>query len=253
MATDWNRLYLKNWLKSYRGLQRLEEDGLLTDDLIHEAIETAIRYFSQDCDVLKSLDTLSLIANQYAYNIDELYNILAVLHKDSDGTYYSLKHITEKDFFVNRDVVDDTSEDPLYYAYPIYDNETSPFSPQIYFGPTPNTSDAAGSPSILIIKTSVGTIPDNDLAEIPVPRKYERALKDCLIWQAAELTGIYVDEPDKLLMLREIYQQKMIQYQGDEYKLPKEDIITVMGNRRGRPTWWVKDMTYSGNKWTLKA
>ena len=136
MATTWNREYLKNWMKSVRGLDRDTNDGLLTNTLLNEIIETSLRMVSYDCNLLPRQRRFPLIDGQWEYPMpDGTWRIRAIYRIDSDGTREPLTYIAPDKFMNNRDVDDDTATDPVYYSYPVFEAETIQFyalAPPIY-------------------------------------------------------------------------------------------------------------------------
>ena len=132
----WDRMYLKNWLKDRNGIPRDKEDGLLTDTIINDAINDAIKQVADDCHVMPVEKAFALIKGQYAYPIpDDQIRIRSVYFKDSDGTYYPLDYYSPDQFIANRDLDDDTSEDVLYYTYTAFQSKIHHFyagAPPVY-------------------------------------------------------------------------------------------------------------------------
>lgn len=117
----YTRQQLKDRLKSSRGLSRARQDGLLTDDLIHEAIDDAIRQVSIDCNLLPVKDDFPLVAGQWEYPMtEEVLNLRKVYYVDSSGTYEPLTYLAYDELLDWRDPAQDTGNEPLYFSYPLY-------------------------------------------------------------------------------------------------------------------------------------
>lgn len=117
------RLELKNRIKSSRGLTRDREDGLLTDDLIHEAIEESILKVGMDTRILQVTREFSLEEDVWKYPMPtDIHEIRSVWYKDSNGTKLPLGSCDQEQFYAGRDPDDDQSDQPSYYAYPIYES-----------------------------------------------------------------------------------------------------------------------------------
>ncbi len=116
----WNRLYLKDRIKSSMFQERGVEDGLLTDDLIDESINEAIRIVVYDCNLNPDYDKLPLRSGVYAYPLPEhLLAIRRVWYRNSDNYRYALEHLSAEKFLDNIDPTD-TGSEPYYFAYPHY-------------------------------------------------------------------------------------------------------------------------------------
>jgi hypothetical protein len=115
------RLQLKNHLESARGLTRGREDGLVSDALIHEAIEEAIITVGIDCGLLPAAYEFSLRVNQWQYPMPEdMFELRSLWYIDSNGTRLPVGIIDQESFLVGRDPDDDLSTQPSFAAYPIY-------------------------------------------------------------------------------------------------------------------------------------
>jgi hypothetical protein len=114
-------LKLKNWLKSSRGLTRDREDGNIDDTILLDAIHLAIRRTATDCDLLPTVETFGLVADQYEYPLPEDFMVMrSILREDSNGSEFPLHQITQEKFRNGHNTVDNTARDPLQFAYPIY-------------------------------------------------------------------------------------------------------------------------------------
>lgn len=125
---EWNRLYLKNWIKSRNLIPRARQDGLLTDELICEAIDAAIEEVADFCHLLPVLYKFPLRANQWKYPMPEdVLSIRNVWYKDSSGNRQPLDYRSTDNFLNWRDPEDDTSTEPSYFAYPTYQSRVLEF------------------------------------------------------------------------------------------------------------------------------
>ena len=136
MATTWNREYLKNWMKTVRGLDRDVEDGLLTNEMLNECIESGLRMVSYDCNLLPRQRTFPLREDQWEYPMPEgTWRIRAIYRIDTSGTRRPLTYVAPDKFMNYRDVTDDTAQDPIYYSYPVFEAEVMEFyaiAPPVY-------------------------------------------------------------------------------------------------------------------------
>ena len=113
-----NRLHFKHWVKDRYGISRDRNDGLLSDDIIHDCLEDAIRQVAKDCLVLPITRKFPLVANQWKYPMpDELIKIREAYFIDSDGTRVPLDYYSPGQFLEWRDTADDTATDPIYISY----------------------------------------------------------------------------------------------------------------------------------------
>ncbi len=117
---DWTREYIKNRIKSAFGLERDQDDGLLTDVLIHEAIDDAMMRVADDCNLIPVFSSLPLRQDQWAYPVEEgALSIRRMWWEDTDGTRYRLDHI-EPEKFLDGHNPTDTDSQPYFYSYPHY-------------------------------------------------------------------------------------------------------------------------------------
>lgn len=118
------RLALKNTLKSRRGLTRDREDGLLPDALFHEAINESIIAVGIDCGILPARFTFSLEAGEWKYPIPEdMFELRSLWYIESNGNHNPIDIVTEEQFQHGRNPETDTSTEPYFAAYPIYENQ----------------------------------------------------------------------------------------------------------------------------------
>lgn len=132
----WDRTFLKNWIKDRNGIPRDKEDGLLTDAIINDSVDDAIKQISIDCRVMPTEKSFALREGQYSYPIpDDLLRLRQVYFQDSDGTWYPCDYYSLDQFIDSRDLEDDTSEDILYYNYAPFQSKVHHFyanAPDIY-------------------------------------------------------------------------------------------------------------------------
>lgn len=131
----WDRLYVRNHTKSVLLLDRNKEDGLLTNDLLNEAIEKAIRQVSQDCNLIPVRWKFPLQANQWEYPMPEdLDRIRNVWYIDDTGEYEPLTYLTS-DSYLDWEDPTETQTEPAYYSYPHYQGRVFQFyaeAPPVY-------------------------------------------------------------------------------------------------------------------------
>jgi hypothetical protein len=114
----WNRLYIRNRVKSAFLIDRGKDDGLIPDALFNEGIEAAMRQVARDCELVQDDWNLALVAGQHKYALPEdLTRIRKVYYIDSNGTYQPLEHLPI-DNYVDWDDPTDTSSEPEYFSYP---------------------------------------------------------------------------------------------------------------------------------------
>ena len=114
----WNRLYLRNRLKSSFLRSRDKSDVNSPDSLFNEAIESGMKELARDCKLLPDQWGLALIANQYKYHLpQELDRIYALYYIDSDGEHERLEYMAEQNYLSFIDP-DDTQSEPMYFSYP---------------------------------------------------------------------------------------------------------------------------------------
>ena len=88
-----NRLFFKHWIKDRYGIARDRDDGLLSDEIIHDAINDSIKQVAKDCLALPVYMNFPLRANQWKYPMpSELIRIRTIYHVDSAGTKNSLDY-----------------------------------------------------------------------------------------------------------------------------------------------------------------
>lgn len=117
----WNRLYLRNRLKSSFLRPRGTSDTNSPDSLFNEAIEVAMREVARECRLLPDKWGLALQASQYKYPLPgEIDRIRNVYYIDSNGDYLDLEYMAEDNYLANMDPTDSETE-PLYYSYPHFE------------------------------------------------------------------------------------------------------------------------------------
>ena len=116
----WNRLYLRNRLKSSFLRPRGVSDVNSPDSLFNEAIEAAMKEVARDCRLLPDEWGLALVAGQYKYPLPQAIDrIYAVYYIDSDNTHNRLSYMAEDNYLASMDPTEVQSE-PFYYSYPPY-------------------------------------------------------------------------------------------------------------------------------------
>lgn len=123
----WNRLYLKNRIKSSMMQARGVEDGLLTDDLIDEAINEAITILAEDCHLNWMEQKIALVASQYEYELPaDLSSIRAVWYVNSDGRRTPLDYLSPEKIMDGVDPTD-TGSEPSFFSYPHFQGKLAQF------------------------------------------------------------------------------------------------------------------------------
>jgi len=118
-----NRLHFKNWIKDRYGISRDRNDGLLSDTIIHDCLEDAIRQVAKDCLVLPITREFPLVSGQWKYPMpDELIRIREAYFIDSDGTRVPLSYYSPEQFLAYRATDTDTTEDPEYISYASFES-----------------------------------------------------------------------------------------------------------------------------------
>ena len=135
MANTWNREYIRNHIKSANMLARTVNDGLLSDTILNEAIESALKLVGFDCNLKPKWKKLPLIANQYEYPMDErVSRIRRVWYENSSGNRQPLVYLPPEEYMDWEDPTE-TGTEPLYYSYPKYQGQVFQFfadAPPIY-------------------------------------------------------------------------------------------------------------------------
>ncbi len=131
----WNRDYLKKQLKRSEGLDPNKEDGLIDDELIHDAINTSMDIIADDCNLLPVTVNMALTSGQWEYSLpDDILSIRRIWYIDSNGTHDPLRYYPPEDFLDYVDPTDTTTE-PTRYSYSFYDAKIMEFwinAPDIY-------------------------------------------------------------------------------------------------------------------------
>lgn len=111
------RQELEYRIKSAFGMDRTTDDGLLTNALIYEAINEAIKIVADDCDMIDAYGSLSLRLGQWVYPIDErVLSLRRAWWKDDDDRN-PVGYLEPEPFLDGHDPTD-LDEQPLYYSYP---------------------------------------------------------------------------------------------------------------------------------------
>ncbi len=134
---NWNRQGLREWVKTVRGLTPTDTDGLLTDAMIHDSIDDAIRFMAQDCNLTKTFQKIRRIANQWEYPlaVNEILSFRGAYYLDSSGTWIPLGFRDQEAFIRYRNPETDLG-DPGYFSYPIRQRQMINF-----FSQAPDTND----------------------------------------------------------------------------------------------------------------
>jgi hypothetical protein len=113
-----NRLFFKHWIKDRYNIPRDRNDGLLSDLIIHDCINDAIKQVADDCHALPVIKRFPIRAGQWKYPMPEdVIRIAELYFIDSDGTRVPLDYCSREQFLAWRDPTDDTATDPEYYSY----------------------------------------------------------------------------------------------------------------------------------------
>ena len=156
MANAWNREYIRNHVKSANTLARATNDGLLSDIILNEAIESALKLVGWDCNLKPKSKTLPLVADQYQYPMDErVSRIRKIWYTNSSGIREPLVYLPV-DSYMDWENPDDTATKPMYYSYPNYQGRVF----QFYAGAPPIYDYV---PSSYITTSSIRTIIDSGL------------------------------------------------------------------------------------------
>ena len=135
MANAWNREYIRNHVKSANTLSRSSSDGLLSDTILNEAIESALKLVAWDCNLKPKWKKLPLVADQYEYPMDErISRIRRVWYENSSGNRQPLDYLPPEQYMDWEDPTE-TGTEPLYYSYPKYQGHVFQFyadAPPIY-------------------------------------------------------------------------------------------------------------------------
>lgn len=133
---NWTRKGLQDWIKATNLLPRDVDDGLLTDELIHEAIDESLKQVSFDANLLPVRREFGLVANQWEYPIDvDIHRLRRVWYVASTGDRQRLVYFSPEQFLDERDPTDDTVTEPLYFCYPVMQNAVFQFwagAPPVY-------------------------------------------------------------------------------------------------------------------------
>jgi len=184
----WNRLYLRNRLKSSFLRPRDKSDVNTPDSLFNEAIEAAMKELARECRLLPDKWSLALAANQYKYPLpQELDRIYALYYIDTDNTHKRLEYMAEDNYLSSIDPTDVQSE-PLYFTYP-------------HFGP-PTFEFHAGAPTIYdyirssyITAGSIRTVIDSG-ANFGRTRSGSRIRPGCSVFNITDKSNGYVQYLD---------------------------------------------------------
>lgn len=128
---NWNRQGLKEWVKTIRGLSPSDTDGLLTDSMIHDAIDDAIRFMAEDCNLTPVVDKFRRINGQweYPFNANRVLSLRGVYFLNDSGGYEPLTDVSQEAFLGNRNPETDTGQ-PIYYSFPILQPQAIAFFAQ---------------------------------------------------------------------------------------------------------------------------
>lgn len=115
-----------------------------------------------------------------------------------------------------------------------YEVLTTPnIEPVIYLGPTPTTSDDAGTRSMVADYVKRPFFPEHDWQYVDIPDKYRTVLYRCVEWQAQILAGTLPPATVKK-QYQDVYDIEATKFAGDIDRGPKGDVMTVGGNRSPR-------------------
>ena len=135
MANAWNREYIRNHVKSANTLARATNDGLLSDIILNEAIESALKLVGWDCNLKPKSKTFPLVADQYSYPMDErVSRIRKVWYTNSSNVREPLVYLPVEAYMDWENPANTVSK-PTYYSYPMYQGRVYQFyadAPPIY-------------------------------------------------------------------------------------------------------------------------
>lgn len=129
------RAEVRKILKLADGLNPNTEDGLMTNDYYNIAIDEAIKQLAIDCNLIPVKRSFSLQSGVYQYPIDEDVDIIRrVWYVDSDNKRIPLDYMSPEQWMDWADL-DDDSDQPDRYCYPMFMNDVVPFyiqAPPVY-------------------------------------------------------------------------------------------------------------------------
>lgn len=107
-----------------------------------------------------------------------------------------------------------------------YHIETRPAIERVMLiGPTPTTTDALGTRSILLLSNRRPIEAQADWEELEVGEEYRRPLYAASYWMAAELTGLFSNDPNRLALFRGQFISEVETLMGD---VNKNDVDAIM-------------------------
>lgn len=116
---NWNREYLKFWIKDRRLIDRTRDDGRLDDTRIHDAIEDALIQVGLDCSLIGETLRFPIVSGQWEYPMpDNVNDIRAARFIDSSGNYQRLHYTSSNKLINGRNPSTDTSGEPIFFSYP---------------------------------------------------------------------------------------------------------------------------------------
>jgi hypothetical protein len=113
----WTRLDFQNKLKSAFGLDRTTDDGLLTNALIQEAINDAMKQVADDCNLIDGYASIALRQGQWKYPMDDRVLSIRRAWWQENGQRNPVDHLEPEDFLDGHDPTELDSQ-PYYYSYP---------------------------------------------------------------------------------------------------------------------------------------
>lgn len=99
-------------------------------------------------------------------------------------------------------------------------------------GPTPTTTDTIGERSIVLLSNRRPLEAQYDWEELEVSEEYRRPLYTAAYWMAAELTGIFANDPNRLGSFRNAFLAEVVNQMGDVNKNDVDEIMSPWTNRR---------------------
>ena len=100
-------------------------------------------------------------------------------------------------------------------------------------GPTPTTSDSVGKRSILLLSNRRPIEAQKDWEELEVGEEYRRPLYSAAYWMAAELAGLFSNDPNRLAVFKQAFLSEVQTKMGDVNKNDVDAIMSPYTNSLG--------------------
>lgn len=119
-------------------------------------------------------------------------------------------------------------------------------------GPTPTTSDSAGKRSILLLSNRRPIEAQEDWEELEVGAEYRRPLYSAAYWMAAELSGLFSNDPTRLSAFKQAFLSEVQTKMGDSNKNDIDAIMSPWTNRGGGGVSGRRYQGGSGITWNVR-